>query len=239
MYKFRGNDALKEKRARQPGNYIFSDILEGVDKPEKDRETTEDPSASQLLTSYMQNGKIRVTFVGRVAALVVQVDMNAAKMSSDISEYEGPYLLVIGGCYLQRNGDCTAQNGHNEFEVHGGRSQHSSQWFLGLEQVCLLVCPTSYTYVCYPTADKMKLSELLSLEKVAAPVFSIVVEHECKDHGNVMAGALIVYTTIYTFFDVLHKRRGRIFLLGVLCSNQKFCKRSRVETSRTGCRRNQ
>lgn len=132
----------------------------------------------------MEKSKIRVTFAGRGAALVVGVDMIAAKMTSDIAWYKALYVLVIDGFYLLKNRDCTNQNEHNELEVSAVWIQHSLHWVLGLGQVCTPVCPARHTYMCYPTAEKMKLSELLFLEEVAILVFFSVVEHGYMQHGN-------------------------------------------------------
>lgn len=78
------------------------------------------------------------------------------------------YLMLSDGWYLLTARDSLEDTGQNDFEARKVRSPASFVLFSGSEDIPLLVCSPSSTYVLYSMAKKENLAKLLRLKKLSS-----------------------------------------------------------------------
>lgn len=71
--------------------------------------------------------------------------------------------------------DCPDQSAHNDYVVWKGRSHWFFVLYSRFEAIFLLVRPALHTFLHYPMAEKKQLAELLLLQEVNIPAYSVFV----------------------------------------------------------------
>lgn len=126
--------------------------------------------------SFVQFARIRAVldlWIGRIGYM----------MALDSAENRGICVPVTGCWCLLTCRDWLDQVGLKDFEVWTGRSQETFILVSRSEDICVIIFPALHAYVHYPVDEKKKLTELLSVEKVAVSAFSIFVAHVYVQHG--------------------------------------------------------
>lgn len=147
--------------------------MEPMDKPERDQGGACYTSTIQLLPINMENCDIPAKFARRQAALDAQLAMLGAIIGLDSAEDEGPYLPMTRGWYHLTSRHCPDQTGHNAFEVQDGMSPAFFRLVSGPKVICVLVCHVLHTYLHYLISENKELVEVLRLEEVNIPVYSV------------------------------------------------------------------
>lgn len=94
------------------------------------------------------------------------------------------YLPVTAGRHFLAAIDFPDQPALNDFEVQECQSPQIFVLVSVTEPISLLVCPAPRTYAHYQMAVKNKLGELLCVEEIRVPVFSVFVVHRNLQHGR-------------------------------------------------------
>lgn len=84
-------------------------------------------------------------------------------------------ILVARCRYILTGRDFPDHYEHSYFAVQEDRIRRFFVFNAGNEQVSLLVCVASHTYVHYTMAEKSELAEIFRLTEVKIPAFSVLV----------------------------------------------------------------
>lgn len=103
-------------------------------------------------------------------------------MDLDCGGVEDVYLFVTGSFYLLTGRGFPDQTNYNKLEVWEGRNPGILVVISGSEAICLLVFSALETYALYPMSINKKLVELLPLDKVKIPPYSVFIRHGCLQH---------------------------------------------------------
>lgn len=188
----------------------------------------------------MEKSEIRIKFVGRRAALDVCLEMLVVMVDLNSARKEDPYLPLIGGLHLLTGSDCSGLAEQIDFVVR-------EYWSLCLffqvsrsEIIYLLACPTSHTYVHFPMSAYKKPTELLCLEQLFIPAYSISSYMGTLSMADMTGGAFIVYgTTLTSFLRSESWKSGSICVRTELCCFWAASTQFEGKISGTGYRRNQ
>lgn len=100
-----------------------------------------------------------------------------AAMYLDSSIKEILYLPMTGVMYVLVGQDCPDHTDHNDFEGRESLIVGFFAFVFRLEAICLLVCPTSLSYMRYSISVNKKLVEKQRVKEVAILAYCVFVVH--------------------------------------------------------------
>lgn len=125
----------------------------------------------------------------------VRVGIIKAIMVLGIAMNKKLYLSTTGARYFLTGRDFLDQTGQNVFEVREGQSPGFFVLASTSKAIFPTVRPASHTYMNQQMGKKKKLADLLGLEKVTMPAYSIFVGHEYLYQRGYGQQALTTYAT--------------------------------------------
>lgn len=181
---FLAEAVMKKKSSRRLLNPIFDTVVESIDKPDGKKRIAQNVLRYYLWTSHVEKGEVRVVVSRRRTVFHAMMGTLDARVNLDIAGKEVLCLLVTGGKYVLSGQYCLDQTEHIDFEVRGCQSPTFIVLDSGSEAICLSLCPAWHIYGHYQISLKKKLSQMLRLEVVTIPTYSVSVRHEYLQHGG-------------------------------------------------------
>ena len=182
---FPGEEVLKDEKERLLWNPIVNSGIETEDKSERDAGRARYTGTVELLMNHFEKRRATAKFGYFRAALDVCLGWLAGMFDLDNRSKEQCWLPITGGRPLLTGRGCADQCGHNDFVVDQGKNPGYFFIVTGPEKASLHVCPGSHRYVFYHESRRRLLAEILEMEEIQIPKFSLFIGHGYLQHAGV------------------------------------------------------
>lgn len=179
---FPGEAYLKDEANRILWNPIVNTGYTRRDKGDRDEGKTRYMGTERLLTTHLERNSNGIKYAQYRAALEVLLGWLGGLLGLDLDFEElssiaksRPLITGIG---------CAPQCGHKDFTVVQGKSPGFFYIVTGSEGGRMQVCPGSHKFVFYHSSRLRQLANILQMEEITLPPYSVFAGHGYLQHGG-------------------------------------------------------